>query len=61
MFFLGFTRICREIIDVATYALYPESFFGENLAIREVFAFFDSALLLERKGLWEATCLTICL
>ena len=23
---LGFTRICREIVDVAIYALYPESF-----------------------------------
>ena len=44
MFFLGFTRICREIIDVATYALYPESFFGENFAIRKVFAFSDSGI-----------------
>ena len=36
---LGFTRICREIVDVAIYALYPESFCGGNLAIRKVFAF----------------------
>ena len=40
---LGFTRICREIVDVAIYALYPESFCGGNLAIRKVFAFSDSA------------------
>ena len=39
---LGFTRICREIVDVANYALYPESFCGGNLAIRKVFAFSDS-------------------
>ena len=39
---LGFTRICREIVDVAIYALYPESFCGGNLAIRKVFAFSDS-------------------
>ena len=39
---LGFTRICREIVDVAIYALYPESFCDENLAIRKVFAFCDS-------------------
>ena len=38
-----FTRICREIVDVAIYALYPESFCGVNLAIRKVFAFSDSA------------------
>ena len=37
-----FTRICREIVDVAIYALYPESFCGVNLAIRKVFAFSDS-------------------
>ena len=40
---LGFTRICREIVDVAIYALYPESFCGGNLAIRKVFTFSDSA------------------
>ena len=39
---LGFTRICREIADVAIYAHYPESFCSENLAIRKVFAFSDS-------------------
>ena len=39
---LGFTRICREIVDVAIYALYPESFCGGNLAIWKVFAFSDS-------------------
>ena len=39
---LGFTCICREIVDVAIYALYPESF-CENFAIRKVFAFSDSA------------------
>ena len=42
---LGFTRICREIGDVEIYALYPESFCGENLAIRKVFAFSDSGAL----------------
>ena len=39
-----FTRICREIVDVAIYALYPESFCGVNLAIRKVFAFSDSGI-----------------
>ena len=39
-----FTRICREIVDVAIYALYPESFCGVNLAIRKVFAFSDSGV-----------------
>ena len=34
-----FTRICRKIGDVEIYALYPESFCGENLAIGKVFAF----------------------
>ena len=42
MICLGFTRICREIVDVAIYALYPESFCSGNLAIRKVFAFSDS-------------------
>ena len=45
---LGFTRICREIVDVAIYALYPESFCGRNLAIRKVFAFSDSAGWLQK-------------
>ena len=44
MICLGFTRICREIVDVAIYALYPERFCGRNLAIRKVFAFSDSGL-----------------
>lgn len=35
-----FTRICREIVDVAIYGLYPESFCDENIAIRKVFVFF---------------------
>ena len=48
---LGFTRICREIVDVAIYALYPESFCGVNLAIRKVFAFSDSARALRALGL----------
>ena len=39
---LGFTRICREIVNVAIYALYPESFCGKDLAVRKVFAFSDS-------------------
>ena len=39
-----FTRLCREIVNVANYALYPESFCDENLAIRKVFAFSDSAV-----------------
>ena len=43
---LGFTRICREIADVAIYAHYPESFCSENLAIRKVFAFSDSGVLI---------------
>ena len=49
---LGFTRICREIADVAIYAHYPESFCSENLAIRKVFAFSDSGWLphLFRRG-----------
>ena len=37
-------HICRKISDVDIYALYPESFCGENLAIRKVFAFSDSAV-----------------
>ena len=37
-----FTRICCEIVDVAIYALYPESFCGVNLAIRKVFAFSET-------------------
>ena len=37
--------MCREIIDVAIYAVYPESFCSENLAIRKVFAFSDSAFM----------------
>ena len=44
MICLGFTRIFPEIVDVAIYALYPESFCGENLAIRKVFAFSDSVM-----------------
>ena len=44
---LGFTRICREIVNVAIYALYPESFCGKDLAVRKVFAFSDSAKPLE--------------
>ena len=40
---LVFTRICREIVNVAIYALYPESFCGKDLAIRKVFTFSDSA------------------
>ena len=43
MKFLDYTRICRKIVDVAIYAVYPESFWGENFAIRKVFAFSDSA------------------
>ena len=35
-------HICREIGDVEIYALYPERFCSENLAIRKVFAFSDS-------------------
>ena len=42
------TRICREIVDVAIYALYPESFCG-GLAIRKVFAFSDSGQLYDPK------------
>ena len=36
----------RESKSVAIYALYPESFYGKNLAIRKVFAFSDSALMM---------------
>ena len=42
MICLGFTRICREIVDDLINAVYPESFCGGNLAIRKVFAFSDS-------------------
>ena len=58
-----FTRICREIVDVAIYALYPESFCGVNLAIRKVFAFSDSGggrggvtWLPHLLELWEFIC-----
>ena len=40
---LDFTHICREFIDVAIYALYPESFCVKNPAVRKVFVFSDSA------------------
>ena len=40
----GFMCICREIVYVAIYVLYLESFCSENLGIRKVFAFSDSAL-----------------
>ena len=50
---LGFTRICREIVDVAIYALYPESFCGGNLAIRKVFAFSDSETALPEGSEWN--------
>ena len=46
--FFGFPRICRKIGDVEIYALYPESFGGENLAIRKVFAFSDSVYSLAK-------------
>ena len=39
---LDFTHICREFVDVAIYALYPESFCVKNLAAGKVFAFSDS-------------------
>ena len=56
---LGFTRICREIVNVAIYALYPESFCGKNLAVRKVFAFSDSEEKREGVGaeqiiIWDA-------
>ena len=51
-----FTRICREIVDVAIYALYPESFCGVNLAIRKVFAFSDSAAASSQASLSSAEC-----
>jgi len=41
---LGFTRICREIVNVAIYALYPESFCRKNLAVQKIFAFSDSGI-----------------
>ena len=40
-----FSRICRENVDVVIYALYPENFCGENLAILKVFAFSDSVVM----------------
>ena len=43
-------RICRKIVNVAIYALYPESFCGKDLAIRKVFAFSDSGLKVVAKG-----------
>ena len=39
---LDFTHICREFVDVAIYALCPESFCVKNPAVRKVFAFSDS-------------------
>ena len=40
-----FTHICREFVDVAIYALYPESFCMKNPAVRKVFVFFLTLLL----------------
>ena len=39
----GQSRKYPDNLDIEIYALYPESFCGENLAIRKVFAFSDSA------------------
>ena len=50
---LGFTRICHEIVKVAIYALYPESFCGVNLAIRKVLAFSDSGVNIEKGCFWD--------
>ena len=50
MIFLGFTHIYRKIVNVAIYALYPESFCGGNLAIRKVFAFSDSGAIAPSSG-----------
>ena len=47
----------------AIYALYPESFCDKNLAFREVFAFCDSAHLIENKqrNLWVTSLLAVVL
>ena len=53
-------RICREIVNAAIYALYPESFCGKDLAIRKVFAFSDSVAQI-RVGKFECNlCQRIC-
>ena len=44
---LGLRAFVAKSVDVAIYALYPESFCDENLAIRKVFAFSDSAIMLQ--------------
>jgi len=43
MTFSSYTHCCCESKSVAIYALYPESFRVQNLAIWKVFAFSDSA------------------
>ena len=43
---------CCVITDVVIYALHPENFCGENLAIRKVFAFSDSILVMFG-GVWS--------
>ena len=42
---LDFMHNCREFVDVAIYALCPESFCVKNLAVRKVFVFSDSGYL----------------
>ena len=39
---LDFTHNCREFVDVAIYALCPESFCLKNPAVRKVLVFSDS-------------------
>ena len=57
--FIGSTRICRKIVDVAIYALYPESF-CENFAIRKVFAFSDSVGIMGHMLKYEKQPLFYC-
>ena len=38
--------LCAFVADLNIDALYPESFCNKNLAIRKVFAFCDSALVI---------------
>ena len=44
MICLGFTRICREIVDDAIYALYPESFCSEILLSGKFLLFLTLAM-----------------
>ena len=59
MKFSSFKHFCRESKSVAIYALYPESFCLKNLAIRKVFAFSDSGLVVPTPKLLESSPLLL--